>query len=281
MKIAIITNFKECCTMEDYILSKSFAEDGHHVDLLDFPIIEGYENNYDLLIIKNTWDLNEKTYKKYFLDEEQFFQRVQGIKTKIVNTLDGKLNFRKLGKRILADLYKKGYNVVPTIDDMSDFGILPKAEKYVKKPIIGYDGFDMQFIDCADVHKFILDNEVLQPKLEIKSEVQMYFVNDKFEYALEYTPSKWPDYPTPREIIPSHKDIEMALKFIKINNQSCGFSRIDFLKLHDDSLIMLEMADSNPNMSLPLLSHKTLEKFLTDFKHACYEYVMGAKNVNS
>ncbi len=150
---------------------------------------------------------------------------------------------------------------------------MPRTEKYVKKPIIGYDGFDMLFIDFCDVNKIKLKNEILQPKLDIKSEVQMYFVNDKFEYALEYTPSKWPDYPTPKEVKPEAKDIEMALKFIKLNNLSCSFGRIDFLKLEDDSLIMLEMADSNPNMCLPHLSKETLNKFLFDFKKACYDYI--------
>ncbi len=101
MRIGIITSFKECCTKEDYILAKSFAEDGHHVDLLDFPLIEGYECNYNLLILKNAWDLNEETYKNYFTQEEQFFERVQKSKTKIVNSLDGKLNFRKRGKKYL------------------------------------------------------------------------------------------------------------------------------------------------------------------------------------
>ena len=174
-------------------------------------------------------------------------------------------------------MFKQGYNVIPTIDKIEDFHLLPKAIMYVKKPITGYDGFDMQFIDKDQVANITLDNEVLQPKLDFKSEVQMYFVNDKFEYALEYTPSKWPDYPIPQETTPTKEEIDNALKFIKLNNLSCGFGRIDFLRLNDNSLIMLELADSNPNMSLPYLKRETSNKFLKDFKTACYSYIKSKK----
>ena len=38
MNIGIITSFREVCTREDYVIAKSFSKDGHHVDLLDFPV---------------------------------------------------------------------------------------------------------------------------------------------------------------------------------------------------------------------------------------------------
>lgn len=273
MKIAIITNFNDECSMEDFILSRSFAEDGHHVDLLNFPLNNEIEKLYDVLILKNAWDLNEKTYKNYFKQEKEFFDRIKELNIKIINTLDGNLHFDKLGKKILVDLFKKGYKVVPTIDDIRDISILPKAKEYIKKPIIGYDGFDMEVISLDKLDTINLKGEVLQPKLAFKSEVQMYFVNDSFVYALEYSPSKWPDYPEPKEIDLSTEQIFEATKFIKLNNLTCGFGRIDFLRLENDELIMLEMADSNPNMSLTSLSKETLNKFLIKFKTAVYDYL--------
>ena len=278
MKIAILTNFADDCCQEDFILAKSFAEDGNKVDLLNFPAEENTLKNYGIILLKNAWDLNERTYKNYFFEEEKFYNFIKKTKLILINTMDGKLQFSKNGKNILVDLFKKGYNVVPSINNINDFNLLPKSDKYIKKPIIGYDGFDMQILNFEQASKTTLKDEILQPKLNFKSEVQMYFVNDEFQYALEYTPSKWPNYPKPKEYIASDEEIKEATIFVKLNNLSCGFGRIDFLKLNDDKLIMLEMADSNPNMSLPLLHKKTLNKFLKNFKNAVYCYYNSLNN---
>ncbi len=273
MRIGILTNFKECCTEEDYIIAKSFAEDGHKVDLLDFPVEFEFKNIYDLFILKNAWDLNENTYKNYFNDLEKFMNKLNKTNCKIVSSHDGLLDFDKNGKKYLVELYKSGYNVVPTIDNVKDIDRLPVAEKYIKKPYVSYDGFDMKIVKRSELKNLELNSEVLQPKLEFISEVQLYFVNDKFLYALEYTPSKWPNYPTPHEFLPDKKYIDEAAEIIRLNNASCSFNRVDFLRLSKDKMIILEFADSNPNMSLPFLSKETLNKFLKSFKESVYKYM--------
>ncbi len=274
MKIAVITSFKENCTEEDYLIAKAFAEDGHKVDLLDFPLNNRFENVYDLLIFKNAWDLTEKNYKEYLTQFDSFLDRVRKSNVKIVNSLDGKLKFDSLGKKVLVDLYKDGWNVIPTIDNMQDVALLPKVDTYIKKPYMSYDGFDMVEVKRENLASLVLKNEVLQPKMKFKSEVQIYFVNDEFQYALEYTPSKWPDYPTPHEITPSQEQIEDAKRFVRKNGAACSFNRIDYLKLEDDSLIVLEFADSNPYMEITELSEKTRNNFLKNFKNAVYEYCL-------
>ena len=131
----------------------------------------------------------------------------------------------------------------------------------------------MKIINRKELKNIELNKEVLQPKLDFISEVQLYFVNDKFQYALEYTPSKWPNYPTPHEFMPNQKYIDEAVKVINLNNASCSFNRVDFLRLNKEEMIILEFADSNPNLSLPLLSQETLNKFLKNFKTAIYIYM--------
>lgn len=132
MRIGILTSFKDCCTDEDFIIAKSFAEDGHKVDLLDFPIDVDFQNVYDLIIIKNAWDLNEKTYKNYLTQLDKIVTKLKESNCKFVSSLDGNMNFERYGKKYLVDLYKAGYNVVPTIDDINDFNKLPDAEEYIK-----------------------------------------------------------------------------------------------------------------------------------------------------
>ncbi len=273
MRIAILTNFNNGCTKEDFILASSFSKDGHKADLIDFPMVDGTEDNYDIIILKNSWDLNENTYKNYFKQEEDFFNKMIAKNKLVVSSLDGKLNFRENGKRVLVNLFKKGYNVVPSICNIEDFALLPQAEKYIKKPITGYDGFDMEFLSDEEAKTTTLHNEILQPKLKFISEVQVYFINEDFQYAFEYKPSKWPDYPRPTEISLSESDIEMAKSFIKLDGMSCAFYRIDFLKLENNKLILLEMADTNPNLSIPYLSKDTQKRFLNNFKNAVYKYI--------
>lgn len=278
MRIGILTNFNNGCTDEDFIIAKSFAEDGHKVDLLDFPINFDFEKVYDLVILKNTWDLNEKTYKNYLQQLDKVISKLKQSKCKFVSSLDGKLNFEKYGKKYLVELYKSGYNVVPTISDIADIDKLPKVAKYIKKPFVAYDGFDMQVIDQDKLRDIKLDNEILQPKLDFISEVQLYFVNDKFQYALEYSPSKWPDYPTPHLFKPNKKYINQAAKVIELNGASCSFNRVDFLRLNKEDMVILEFADSSPNLSLPMLDNKTLKVFLQNFKDEIYNYVAQEKD---
>lgn len=278
MRIAIITSFKEKCTEEDFIIAKSFAEDGHKVDLLDFPINFNIDERYDLILLKNAWLLDKHTYRSYFDNLEQFLNEIKKTKCKLVSSQDGSLNFDKFGKKYLVDLYKNKYNVVPTIDDINNIGELPVVDEYIKKPYIAYDGFDMQQIRRNQLKNLKLQNEVLQPKLNFISEVQLYFINNKFQYALEYTPHKWPDYPLPHEFKPAKKYIEQAKEIIEINNATCSFNRVDFLRLNEKDMIMLEFADTNPNLSLPLLSKPTLNKFLKEFKKVIYSYI-GSKRV--
>lgn len=273
MRIGILTNFSNGCTEEDFIIAKSFAEDGHKVDLLDFPISLDFQNVYNFLLLKNIWDLNEKTYKNYLQDFDKIIYKLKQSKCKFVSSFDGNMNFEKYGKKYLSDLYNEGYNVVPTISDLSDINKLPKVKQYVKKPFVSYDGFDMQIIDEKELKDIKLDNEILQPKLDFISEVQLYFINDKFQYALEYTPSKWPDYPTPHMIKPNKKFVNQAIEIIRLNNASCSFNRVDFLRLNEHDMVILEFADSNPNLSLTMLDNNTLKKFLKNFKHEIYDYI--------
>lgn len=273
MRIGILTNFSNGCTDEDFIIAKSFAEDGHKVDLLDFPINMDLQNVYDLIILKNAWDLNEKTYKNYLLELDKTIEKLKQSKCKIVSSFDGNMNFEKYGKKYLKELYYAGYNVVPTIDNLADINKLPKVEKYIKKPFVAYDGFGMNVIDSKKLKNIKLDNEILQPKLKFISEVQLYFIKDKFQYALEYTPSKWPDYPTPHMFKPSKKFINQAVEIIRLYGASCSLNRVDFLRLNKKDMVILEFADSNPNLSLPMLDDITLKKFLKNFKNEIYNYM--------
>ncbi len=273
MNIGIITSFREVCTREDYVIAKSFAKDGHHVDLLDFPVNFPVEKYYDLIIFKNAWYLSADKAQQFFKDVQALMKRIEKTKCKTVCSNDGKLKFNTIGKKYLVDLYNQGFKVVPTIDNMKDIDRLPKADKYIKKPFVSYEGFGMQEIPSKDLKNLTLKNEVLQPKIDFISEVQLYFINNKYQYAVEYAPHKWPDYPTPHVFKPAQKYINEAKKLMDLNAASCSISRVDFLRVNENEMLLLEFHDTCPNMNLLLIDRDVSEKFLTNFKKAVYEYM--------
>lgn len=104
------------------------------------------------------------------------------------------------------------------------------------------------------------------------SEVQFYFIGTKFEYALEFKPTKIPIYPDAVPYIYSQEELEIAMSFAKLNKGLNGIQRIDFIKLEDGKLLLLEIEDSSPYLDLDGVSMETRNKFLEDYKDMVYEY---------
>ena len=100
-----------------------------------------------------------------------------------------------------------------------------------------------------------------------------YFVGQNFMYAHEYVPSKYPDYPEPILIELNEKERGLAEEFAKYSCLETGFQRIDFLKLENDELILLEIEDTGPHMSLEFLETDLRERVLEEYKENVYKYL--------
>ena len=116
---------------------------------------------------------------------------------------------------------------------------------------------------------------LIQPKLKFKSEVQCYFIGEKLMYVYEYTPSKYPNYPIPKLIVLYEKENELACEFAKISNLKVGFQRIDFLRLENNELILLEIEDNSPHMNLEKLDEGFRNTVLNEYKRNIYKYLQG------
>ncbi len=92
-------------------------------------------------------------------------------------------------------------------------------------------------------------------------------------YVFEYTPSKYPNYPKPRLIKLTKEQEKMAYHFAKKSNLKVGFQRIDFLRLNDDSLLLLEIEDNSPHMNLECLDSKLKNKVLEIYKENIYQFL--------
>jgi len=86
-------------------------------------------------------------------------------------------------------------------------------------------------------------------------------VDKAFPYALHA-----PDPKKRWELLPysaSGDDIAFALEFIKWNTCEYGFQRVDACRLDSGELLLMELEDYNPFLSLELLRPKVKEQFMT------------------
>ncbi len=266
MKILIISNLNQEEIEEDLTIANSFKMDGHEVRVVNANYDECLDNEYDVFIKRNAYYKNNKKLDM-FVDELR--KRLLN-KNKIMINFNGR--FDNNGKNYLVELYNRGYQVIPTISNVDDINKLSKSDKYIIKPIYGYDGIGQKTLDYKETMKSFKNGYVIQPKVEFEKEVQFYFVNNIFCYALEFVPSKVPIYPDANNYDYSKEELELAKLFANLNKGFIGVQRIDFLKTIDGKLLLIEIEDSSPYLDLDMLPKNILDTFLSKYKNMVYEY---------
>lgn len=269
-KILILSNQSNNEFIEDIYLATSFREDGHIVKMVWVDYNENLDDKFDIIIRRNTWVEDEKETNYYRLKNDKMIKRLKDKKIKTVNLegLDGQ------GKSYLCKLFKEGKKVIPTIDKIKDINKINKTEEYVLKNNDSFgSGIGQKFVKREDLKKEFKEDYLIQPKLKFKSEIQCYFVANKLMYVYEYTPSKYPNYPEPKLITLSEQDKKLAEQFANISNLKVGFQRIDFLKLENDELILLEIEDNSPHMNLEKLNRIFRKDVLNEYKKNIYDFL--------
>lgn len=268
MNILMISNIDSDEKLEDIWLARAFQEDGHNVAIVDKNYDERLEDIFDIFLKRNTWSSNatiENVREKY-----EFRKRIIKKNLPRIN-FDGK--YDGSNKEYLVDLFKKGYAVIPSIDSLKDLKLLYNPNKYMLKLKDSYDGIGQLVVDKDELKQKFNNSYIIQPFMEFKSEVQFYYIKDKFEYALEFIPSKVPVYPDAIKYEYSDKELEMANKFALMNGEYYGIQRIDFIKLEDNNLLLTEIEDISPYLDLDQVDEKTRRKFIIDYKNMVYEYM--------
>lgn len=269
-KILILSNPKNEEYIEDLYVAASFREDGHLVDLLWVDYDERLDTKYDVIIRRNTWVEDKKDTYNYKIKDEILKERLikKNIKTVNLEGLDDK------GKGYLCELFKKGNKVIPTIDNLDELDKLPYSKEYVLKDSNSFgSGLGQRVVRAEDLQRKFKKGDLIQPKLNFISEVEFYFVGDQLMYIYEFTPSKYPNYPTPKLIDVTEEEKELAYEFARISNLKVGFQRIDFLRLEDEELILLEIEDNSPHMNLEELSSTFRKNVLDEYKKNIYQYI--------
>ncbi len=203
--------------------------------------------------------------------------------TRVFNQLTGKADM--VGKQYLVELYDAGYPVIPTTD--SDPLSLPEATGYLVKPKLGSDSIGLRKVTRDELTTLSLDGPALdgpaldgsapdgsalggsadglapdgltpdglalggllvQPLIDFRYEVSFYFVDRDFQYAL-YTPN--PDHRwelDPYE--PTDEDLAFAQRFVDWNAIDHGIQRVDACRTRSSELLLVELEDLNPFLSL-------------------------------
>ncbi|MER5634358.1 hypothetical protein CP967_02685 [Streptomyces nitrosporeus] len=193
-----------------------------------------------------------------------FRNRAREVGARVYNSLDGGGDMA--GKQYLVDLTRAGCPVIPTVDRVADLGLLPGAAEYVVKPKLGADSAGLRFVREAELAGAFADGGdgegalLVQPRIGFRYEVSFYFVDQDFQYAL-YAPDperRWVLEP----YTASGADLDFARRFVAWNSLSRGIQRVDACRTAGGGLLLVELEDLNPYLSLDLLPTGVRDAFV-------------------
>ena len=217
---------------------------------------ESFESDVDLVIFRNTGPVSE--FPEVY---DSFVKRVKSNNIKTFNEFCGKADM--CGKQYLLDLTLDNFPVIPTVDSIDQFDLLPESERYVIKPKDGADSIGLEFLTKDELFARELDNMLIQPAIDFEYEVSFYFINDTLEYAL-YAPDKTKRWDLKKYDF-TKNDEDFAKKFINWNDIENGIQRVDACRTPEGELLLVELEDLNPYLSILDLDSETREKFIKDF----------------
>lgn len=249
---------------EDLFLTSKLREDFKLV-ICHPEDIEDFEKNFDLIVFRNAGPVAN------FKDKYQEFQkRIASNNLKTYNSFNGKADMN--GKEYLIDLTNKEFPVIPTIDTLNSFEKLLDVTTYVTKPKDGADSIGMRFLSKDQVFEEVNSNNkntLIQPLINFEYEVSFYFIDKQFQYAL-YAPDKTKRWEL-KEYVPTEKDLEFAQRFIEWNNLNWGIQRVDACRCENGELLLVELEDLNPYLSLLELNDETLNNFIEALKKSLHK----------
>ncbi len=226
---------------------------------------KSFEKYVDLVVFRNTGPVS--LFKE---DYENFVKRVKSNNIKTFNEFSGKADMQ--GKQYLLDLTLEKFPVIPTVDSLDDLDLLPDCNKYVIKPKDGADSIGLEFLNKDELLVRNLDNLLIQPAIDFEYEVSFYFINNKLEYAL-YAPDKDRRWQL-QEYNFTVADEEFAYKFIEWNDIDHGIQRVDACRTREGELLLVELEDLNPYLSILELNSQTRDKFINDLISSIGELVI-------
>ncbi|MCE9754316.1 hypothetical protein [Bacillus cereus] len=222
--------------------------------------IETFENIANLIVFRNTGPV--ANFKGKY---EAFRKRIVSKYLKTYNSFNGKGDMN--GKEYLIELTNAQFPVIPTVDTVDSLNKLPSVDRYIVKPKNGADSIGMEFVTKDELSAKVnseLKDTLIQPFINFEYEVSFYFIDKEFSYAL-YAPNKDKRWEL-KEYVPTEEDVAFAKRFIDWNNLDWGIQRVDACRSEQGRLLLVELEDLNPYLSLLELTGETRENFIEAMK---------------
>lgn len=216
---------------------------------------------FDAILVRNSGPV-----LNYQAQWDDFRERAAKCGARVCNQLTGRADM--VGKQYLLDLTAEGYPVIPTIDDPGDIDRLPASETYAVKPKLGADSIGLEFLSRQDLAGLTPGPSgiLIQPRVDFAYEVSFYFVDRAFQYAL-YAPDPARRWHLERYAA-TPDDLAFAQRFVDWNTIDHGIQRVDACRVPGGGLLLVELEDLNPYLSLELLDEETREEFVASVKRS-------------
>ncbi|WP_432129193.1 hypothetical protein [Streptomyces sp. bgisy082] len=225
---------------------------------------------FDAVVVRNSGPVLH-----YREEYDAFRARAAARGTRVYNPLHGRGDMA--GKQYLLDLTADGYPVIPTVDRPEDLHVLPRAERYAVKPRDGADSIGLTFVPRDRLDGLPYGDILVQPGVDFLYEVSFYYVDDAFQYALHApdTDRRWVLEPYE----PTDADLAFARRFIDWNTLDHGIQRVDACRTRDGGLLLVELEDLNPYLSLDRVPDRTRDGFVTAMTASLRRFLDAAPRI--
>ncbi|WP_055489220.1 hypothetical protein [Streptomyces sp. TP-A0356] len=227
-------------------------------------------DDFDAVVVRNSGPMlhHQAAY-------DAFRARAAAHGTRVYNPLTGRADMA--GKQYLLDLTAAGFPVIPTADRPEDLGRLPESDRYAVKPKAGADSIGLDFVPRERLADLSWGDILVQPRIDFRYEASFYYVDDAFQYALHA-----PD-PAQRWVLepyePTEADLAFARRFIDWNTLDHGIQRVDACRTQGGDLLLVELEDLNPYLSLDRVPGPDRDAFVAAMTASLHGYLEAGPRV--
>jgi hypothetical protein len=163
-------------------------------------------------------------------------------------------------KTYLYVLFRAGLPVIPTYLTAAEVAALGCAGQIICKPIDGCSSEGI--IEAAPDSLPTTGEYIFQPKIEFLHEVSYFFIDNRYAYAMQSSGASMAERWDLSMLSATNDEIAWAQQFVAWNKMHYGIQRIDACRLSSGELLLMEIEDSMPFLSLQALPPEAQRKVM-------------------
>lgn len=146
------------------------------------------------------------------------------------------------------------------MDAREDLSRLPAVDQYVAEPTMGADSVGLRVLSADALTAIEFDGVLVQPLIRFAYEGSFYFIDRVFQDALHAPRPEQRWALNPYE--PDAADLAFAQRFVDWNDFEHGIQRVDACRSPTGDLLLVELEDLNPYLSLDIVDTQTRQRFI-------------------